>query len=458
MLPSKLHTKAVAAAVAVCLTSSASALDIVDVWRAASQHDSGIQAARAANDAGRTRRQQADALWRPSVALEGGAGWGGAESTMRGAQFSLPGSFPQKGVTFNTSVASGTSTKVMLGVRQPLFSAERSAQQAQLQIAANAAETEWGDAQQMLMLQSAEHYFSVALVHQRLALLLRQQQAVDKALVEAKDRFKLGDRPVIDVHEAQARADALRAQRSGLETELELSRVMLKDFSGLSPEPTSFSLPVRFPSPSEVSELDVWLSKAASGNAMLKLADAHWQNAQQESAKTHGMLLPSVDLVAMAGRERLSGQGDFGDAGTTMNHQAIGVQLTVPLYTGGMQSARHAETLALAEKARADKDRVGLSVQQQVKTAWMNLKAGSSQVEALQSALQASRARLDATQVGREAGDRTMLDQLNAENDAAAAELALSQARVNLFLARLRLALLAGELDDRLLVIAQPVR
>ena len=45
-------------------------------------------------------------------------------------------------------------------------------------------------------------------------------------------------------------------------------------------------------------------------------------------------------------------------------------------------------------------------------------------------------------------GRRTTLELLNAENDAAAAELALLQARVALLLDRLRLAALAGKLDE----------
>jgi outer membrane protein len=45
-------------------------------------------------------------------------------------------------------------------------------------------------------------------------------------------------------------------------------------------------------------------------------------------------------------------------------------------------------------------------------------------------------------------GDRTLLDALNAQNDAAAARLALAQARTSLLLAHLRLAALAGQLDE----------
>jgi outer membrane protein len=49
---------------------------------------------------------------------------------------------------------------------------------------------------------------------------------------------------------------------------------------------------------------------------------------------------------------------------------------------------------------------------------------------------------------GNHRGDRTTLDLLNAENDAASAELALLQARVAFLMDRLRLSALAGQLDE----------
>jgi outer membrane protein len=69
-------------------------------------------------------------------------------------------------------------------------------------------------------------------------------------------------------------------------------------------------------------------------------------------------------------------------------------------------------------------------------------------VDALAAATRASAARLDATRTGHEAGERTTLDLLNAENDHAAAQLALAQARVQVQLDGLRLARLAGVLDE----------
>jgi outer membrane protein len=76
------------------------------------------------------------------------------------------------------------------------------------------------------------------------------------------------------------------------------------------------------------------------------------------------------------------------------------------------------------------------------------LSVGAERVQALAEALNASGARRDATQLGREVGQRTTLDLLNAENDAASAQLSLAQGRVGLLLDRLRLAALTGQLDE----------
>jgi outer membrane protein len=122
--------------------------------------------------------------------------------------------------------------------------------------------------------------------------------------------------------------------------------------------------------------------------------------------------------------------------------------LNVPLYTGGWRSARQDESLRLADKAMAEGERQAQQVALQTRAAWLGLTVGASRVAALSEALVATRSRLEATRIGRQVGERTTLELLNAENDTAVAELALMQARVSLLLDRLRLAALAGKLDE----------
>lgn len=126
----------------------------------------------------------------------------------------------------------------------------------------------------------------------------------------------------------------------------------------------------------------------------------------------------------------------------------IGLQLSVPLFTGGYRGAKEEEALRLADKATAELERTRQQVAQQVRAAWLGLSVGAERVRSLDEALSASLSRADATQTGRDVGQRTTLDLLNAENDAAAARLSLAQGRVALLLDRLRLAALVGQLDE----------
>ncbi|HEY0824123.1 MAG TPA: TolC family protein, partial [Ramlibacter sp.] len=266
---------------------------------------------------------------------------------------------------------------------------------------------------------------------------------------EAEDRFRLGDRPVTDVHEAGARASALRAQRLAAEAELEVRRTLLADLTG-TPGDGAFALPAGGGA-APLEPLDAWLERATRDSPQVLLAQAQVELARQEARKTAGAVAPTLDLVAQVGRERLSGSGDFGAASNLSVQRSVGLQLTVPLYTGGWRGAKHTEAAALEDKARAEYEQARQQARQQARAAWLDLAVGRGRIEALESGWRASLARLDATRVGLQAGHRTTLDLLNAQNDAAAAELALLQARVRQLTQRLRLAAAAGALDEPLL-------
>lgn len=425
----------------------ASATDLLQVWQAARQHDPQGQIVEAARAAGSARREQAAALWRPTLGLTASAGYSSADSRMEGAQFAAPGFGNSTGVSFGTSVEGGTATRWSLGARQPLYSPERRAQQRQLSLAADAADLEWQAAQQDWMLQTAQRYFELLLAERRLALLQQQQVAVDQAYAEAQDRYALGDRPITDSHEAAARARGLQAQVLAAANELELARQALQDSTGLAGAGLQLQAPAGRVADGPLAALDAWLALMQQHNPLLRLQQAQAEVAAAEVRK-HGLAgSATLDLVAQASRERLGGSGDYGSASNSQSQQMVGLALNLPLHTGGWRSAKLAEALSLEQKARAELERARLQLAQQTRASWLALDSGQARLAALEQALLASRARLDATRLGRQVGDRTTLDLLNAENDAAAAELALLQARTELLQNRLRLEALAGQLD-----------
>ena len=432
------------------LPSGAWALDLMDAWRAALTHDPAYAAARAAHAAGRTQERQADALWRPSLALQAGAGAAYADSATRGARFAAPGfGNVNGGVAFDTSIHGGAATQAGIELRQPLFDRERDAQAQQLRLGAQQADLAWDDAQAELMQRTAERYFDLALAGEQLRLIGRQLDAVSRAQAEAKDRFALGDQPVTGVHEATARAEALRAQQLAAQAQVELRRAALAELTGLPPaQIDALALPARLPEAADVGELAPWLDRVTEQSAQVRAAEVGLSRARQQARKTELALSPTVDLVARAAREQLSGSGAFGGASSRQTQGMVGVQLNLPLDVSGARAARRDEAAAQIGQALAELDRARQEAAQQTRAAWFGLSTGGGQVAALAAASQASQARLDATRTGQQAGERTTLDLLNAENDAAAAQLALAQARVQVHLDGLRLARLAGALDE----------
>lgn len=441
---------AACAAILMLASQAAGATGLLQAWQAAQRQDPEYAAARAAFEAGSTRRAQARALWLPSVVLNAGAGRASSDNSMTGARFSAPGVGQSSGAAFDTSIHNGSMERIALAATQPLIGRERLAQSRQLSLGAEMADAQWQDARQASMLRVAERYFEVVVASETVHLLLRQQTAVQRALSEAQDRFKLGDAPVIDTREAAARADAVTAQVMAAEMDLQLKQIAFSDLTGAPAQPVA---PLRTgygPEPHARRGVDYWIGEASLHNPQLKMQEQKLAIAQEEAAKhSRGPLgAASLDLVGQVGRDRLHGSGDFGNAENLAKNWMIGVQLTVPLFNGGYRSARHEEAVHLIDKARAEGTRLRQQIALKTRAAWLGITVGAGRTSALEQAHKTSLSRLDATRVGRSVGDRTTLDLLNAENEASATELALLQARIGVVLDRLRLAALAGNLDE----------
>jgi outer membrane protein len=369
-----------------------------------------------------------------------------AETSTTGAQFAVGGQPPMPG-SFATSASAALSTRWSLQAKQALYSPERQAQQAQLQQAAGVAEWRADLAQQQFMLLTVQRYFNVLLAERQLQVLKSQHAAVQRSLTEAQDRFAIGDLPVTDTHEAAARASGLQAQWLSADSELQMARQVLAESTRLPAETLKPLTPKAAESAAASPPLDQVLTQVREANTGLRLKKAQWDVARHEVKKHQARGSVTLDLVAQAGRDRLSGDGDFGPAGNTQSQQMLGLSLNVPLYTGGYRSAKLQEAVSAQAQAEAEYELAVHQTQQQARSVWLALQTGPARLSALQAAWKASTARLDATRLGRQVGDRTTLDLLQAQNDAAQSELAWLRAQTELLQTRLQLDALAGSLS-----------
>jgi outer membrane protein len=366
---------------------------------------------------------------------------------MQGAQFSAPGFGQSNGVSFGTSASAATSTRWSLQAKQALYSPERQAQQAQLQQAAGVAEWRADLAHQQFMLLTVQRYFQVLLADRQQQVLKNQHAAVQRSLTEARDRFSIGDLPVTDTHEAAARASGLQAQWLAADSELQMARQVLAESTRLPIEALKPQAPKTAEPVTASPSLDQVLVQVREANTGLRLKKAQWEVARQEVKKHEARGGVTLDLVAQSGRDRLSGDGDFGPASNTQSQQMLGLSMNLPLYTGGYRSAKLQEAVSAQAQAEAEYELAVQQTQQQARSVWLALQTGPARLSALQSAWKASTARLDATRLGRQVGDRTTLELLHAENDAAQTELAWLRAQTELLQTRLQLDALTGSLS-----------
>jgi outer membrane protein len=306
---------------------------------------------------------------------------------------------------------------------------------------------QWQQAQQNLIMRTAQRYFDVAGAELTLSVLQRQQKAVQQAASEINKRQSVGDASVMDVQEANARVSEIRAHVLTQENNLAMKKVAYRQLVGQEPTKlmhiTNMGLV-----PTQLADVNTWVQRAKQQSPHLQMMSLQQAIQSQEAKRIKASNGMTVDLVAQAQMDRLAGQSRYGSASNQMMQYMVGVQLNAPLSTGGLVEAREREALKQVEKLRYDQEAVELQTEQNVRDAWQSLSSAAARLQALGQSQQASQARLIATRQAHRTGARTTNEWLGAEHDAAQAELAVLQLRIQTALDQLRLSAASGELSE----------
>jgi outer membrane protein len=424
------------------ITSAAHAADLMDAWQAALARDPEIASARALHEQATFRQEQAKALWAPMVSAGGAVGIGGADSRTKGSE-----AMGQSDVTFKTNVNAGALTRASIGAQKAWISPEREAQSKQLELSAQIAQTQWQQAQQTLIMRTAQRYFDVVGAEQTLSVLQRQQKAMQQAAAEISKRQSVGDASVMDVQEAKARVSEIRAQVLTHENNLATKRVAYRQLTGQEPTQLMSIASINL-TPINLADANTWVQRARQQSPSLQMMGIQQAIQGQEAKRIKASNAMTVNWVAQAQMDRLFGQGMYGSASNQTAQYMVGIQLNAPLSTGGMVESREREALKQVEKLRYDQEAVEQQIEQQVRDAWQSLSTAQARLQALSQSEQASKARLTSTRQAHRTGARTTNELLGAEHDAAQAELALVQLRIQTAMEQLRLSAASGELGE----------
>ena len=414
------------------VASAASSMTLLEAYQLALEQDSTIRASRAALESGRERLPQARSQLLPSVQASLGRNRNDLDTTS-------PNYLGQETTTNSKYYSYGKT----LAFRQPLFNPQRYFQyeQAKDQVA-DAEATHQRDLQELIV-RVGGAYMEALLTEDQLKLVLAQKQQYTAMVDAAQKMLKAGSGTRTDVDDAQARLDMavaseLEARQNREYTHRQLEILVNQPVTDLA----ALNLPALAQLPTDLPPLESWLEQAQASSPEIQALVARTAAAEKEISKAKSGHAPVLDgLVQWSD----SGNENVTRLNSRFVTTSVGVQLVVPIFQGGYVNSQVRQAVAdktrLEEALEATRRDLGLRVHKEHR----GVTEGVLKVRALEQAVRSTEQLVLSTTKSKQAGVRTALDILNAEQQLAQAKRDLVQARYLYLMARLRLAALVGK-------------
>ena len=426
--------KAIAlAAVFICsaVCTPAWSLDLLQAYEAALEQDASIRAVRAATDAKRERIPQARAQLLPTLSA----------SVSRNRNFleSTTADFRGNPVTNHLRY---TSSSDALTLRQPLFRKFQIADFRQAQAQVDDANAILERELQNVAVRVSGAYFEALLTAEQLALVLAQKTAYTTQLDAARKRFSAGSGTRTDIDEAQAALDLNLAQELEARQNVEFTRRQLQTLI-TRPIDRLASLDAQKlkliePAPNRVED---WTERAEASSPEIQSLKAQLEAAGYEVEKAQAGHYPTLDAVAQWSR-------NDSDTVTSVNNRytnkSVGLQLNIPIFAGGYVNSQVRQALAEQERAEQALETLRRDLGVRVHREFRGVTEGVLRVRALEQAVRSTEQVALSNRRSFEAGSRTLVDTLNAEQQKVSAQRDLAQARFVYLISRVRLQALAG--------------
>ena len=411
--------------------SPAWSLDLLEAYEAAMSEDASIRATRAATNARKERIPQARSQLLPNLSLNASRFRNSLESTT--ADF--------RGNPATSEVRYGSSSEALV-LRQPIFRKLLTADYRQAVAQVDDANAILDRETQNVAVRLSGAYFETLLTAEQLALVLAQKTAFTTQLDAARKRFTAGTGTRTDIDEAQAAldlnvAEELEARQNVIFTQRQLQTLINRPVDNIATlDPAKLVL--TDPTPALIED---WIDLAESNSPEIQSLKAQVEVARYEIEKAQAGHYPTLDAVAQWSRTE-------SDTVTTVNNRyvnkSIGLQLNVPLFTGGYVNSQVRQALAEQERANAALEATRRDLGVRLHREFRGITEGKLRIRALEQAVKSTEQVALSNRRSFEAGSRTLVDTLNAEQQQVSAQRDLAQARYVYLISKVRLNALAG--------------
>ena len=417
----------VAALALVLLAAPAAAQSIEDALTLSYRTNPQLLAERARQRATDEQVAQALSNWRPAVTFNADAG---------------------KARDWNHITDTGTDTTTLqqrnrtpvtgaLVVRQPLYRGGRTvADTSRAENTVQRGRSLLQNTEQTVLLDAATAFTNLLRDLAVLDLQINNEQVLGRQLQATRDRFQVGEVTRTDVAQAEARVERARAQRILAEGNVQVGRAQyLRVVGELPGRITAARLPPGLPA-SQAQALQL-----TSENPAVTAAIFNERAARDTVDLVAGELLPTVNLQGTLTRLEESNARAL-DRDTA----SIALVLAVPLYQQGSVDARVREAKQVAGQRRLEVDDAKRRAQEQATTAWEALVTSRASIQAFAAQIRANEVALEGVEQEAKVGSRTVLDELDAEQELLDSKVNLVRAQRDEVVAAYQLASATGQL------------
>ena len=386
---------------ATLMSPAAFAESLMEALASAYQNNPSLLAERASLRA--TDEGVASALsgWRPTVKIDGDAG------------------FSESGFTSSTrdSLQPGS---LSLSITEPLYRGGRTEAETQsAEHLIDAGRAGLAVTEQRVLLDGVTAYMDVLRNNTVVQLNQNNERVVERQLQAARDRFEVGEVTRTDVAQAEARVAQAKADRIGAEGNLISSRATYRQIIG--------DLPGKLEWPARIGGVPAnernALQAASTANPAIVSANFAELSARDDIDAATSDLLPQVSL-----RGAYDWSYDVSAFTEELDTLSLSAIITVPLYQSGANHSAVRRSKQIASQRRLEYEEVRRAVFEEVTRAWESLITAQAQISAFQVQVHATELALEGVEQETLVGLRTTLDVLDAEQEVFAARVNLVSA------------------------------
>ncbi len=418
-----------AAAALLCCSASASALGLLDAYRAAVQNDPTFQSAVFANQGGQENRILGRANLLPTVSASYSASRNNTDIT----------------TGYATQHPKYLSRSSNIGLRQALFSLDAIARYKQGNAQADASQAQLDAARQELIVRLVGAYIEALFADDQLALSMAQRNTLAEQVQVNNRLYKAGEGTRTDELETQARLDlaeakVLESQDNRKAAMTTLSGIVGQEVTSLDTLTPNFAV-----RPADTASFEQWKQMALSTNPEIKAQAFGVEVAHQEVNKQRAGHTPRLDFTANYSRGSSDTLNTINQDSTV---RSIGVQLTVPLYAGGAVNAATRQAKAGELRAKAELEATQNKILVDLRKEYDSTRSSVTRIAALDKAIESAKLLMKATEQSIKGGVRINLDFLTAQEQLYTALRDQAQARYTYLVGSLRLHAAAGTLSE----------